>query len=177
MTNEYDFLKKQRYEYYKGTTGIIDNEANEIVEDVVDVLNQKDYNIIELLKIKQFKAQRIAELEEQLKNCIRPKFKIGQEVWCVYKYWYNGVLSEIRNKLFDVIFVEITEIHIEKDYISYIFQPKPRQNRFGYDDFEYKDNLLYQMRNFGDTRYIDNYWLFTTKEEAQAKLRELGEKK
>lgn len=80
MTNEYEFLKKQRYEYYKGTTEIMDNEANELVEDVVDVLNQKDYNIIELLKIKQFQAERIAELEEQLKNSIRPKFKVGQEI-------------------------------------------------------------------------------------------------
>lgn len=66
MTNEYKFLKKQRYEYYKGTTEIMDNEVNELVEDVVDVLNQKAYNINELLKIKQFQAQRIAELEEQL---------------------------------------------------------------------------------------------------------------
>lgn len=64
MTNEYKFLKKQRYEYYKGTTEIMDNEVNELVEDVVDVLNQKAYNINELLKIKQFQAQRIAELEE-----------------------------------------------------------------------------------------------------------------
>ena len=62
------FLKKQRYEYYKGTTEIVDNEVDELVKDVVDVLNQKSYNINELLKIKQFQAERIAELEEQLKN-------------------------------------------------------------------------------------------------------------
>lgn len=58
----------------------MDNEVNELVEDVVDVLNQKDYNIIELLKIKQFQAQRIAELEEQLKNAIVPKFKGEDEI-------------------------------------------------------------------------------------------------
>ena len=29
-------------------------------------------------------AVKIAELEEQLKNAIVPKFKIGQEVWYVY---------------------------------------------------------------------------------------------
>lgn len=28
-------------------------------------------------------AERIAELEEQLANSIRPKFKIGQEVWII----------------------------------------------------------------------------------------------
>lgn len=66
MNNEYDFLKKQRYEYYKGTTEIVDNEVDEFVEDVVDVLNQKSYNINELLKIKQLQAERIAELQKQL---------------------------------------------------------------------------------------------------------------
>lgn len=30
------------------------------------------------------KDKRIAELEEQLKNAIVPKFKVGQEVWFVY---------------------------------------------------------------------------------------------
>lgn len=139
----------------------------------VDNKTNKELTALEVEEILHKQEKRIAELEEQLSNSISPKFKIGQEVWCVYKYWYNGVLSEIRNKLFDKIFVEITEIHIEKDYTSYIFQPKPRQNRFGYDDFEYKDNSLYQMRNFGDTRYIDNYWLFATKEEAESKLEEL----
>lgn len=59
-------LRKRRYEYYKGTTEIMDNGANKLVEDVVNVLNQKDYNIIELIKIKQFQAQRIADLEAKL---------------------------------------------------------------------------------------------------------------
>lgn len=73
MSKEYDFLKKQRYEYYKGTTEIMDNEVNGLIEDVVDVLNQKDCSINELIKIHQHQAQRIAELEEQLKNAIRFK--------------------------------------------------------------------------------------------------------
>lgn len=34
MNNEYNFLKKQRYEYYKGTTEIMDNEVYEFVEDI-----------------------------------------------------------------------------------------------------------------------------------------------
>lgn len=73
MNNEYDFLKKQRYKYYKGTKEIMDNELNKLVEDVVDVLNQKAYNINELLKIKQFQSERIAELEEQLKKFTEPQ--------------------------------------------------------------------------------------------------------
>lgn len=36
------------------------------------------------LKILNEKDQQIAELEEQLKNAIVPKFKYGQDVWCVY---------------------------------------------------------------------------------------------
>ena len=75
MNNEYNILKKQRYEYYKGTTEIVDNEVDEFVEDVVDVLNQKSYNINELLKIKQLQADRIAELEKQLKNATKETAK------------------------------------------------------------------------------------------------------
>ena len=37
-------------------------------------------------------AQRIAELEEQLKNAIAPKFKVGQEVWYIDRY---GVQKDI----------------------------------------------------------------------------------
>ena len=33
-------------------------------------------------EVVQYK-KRIAELEEQLKNAIVPKFKIGQEIWCI----------------------------------------------------------------------------------------------
>lgn len=36
------------------------------------------------LKSLNEKDQQIAELEEQLKNAIVPKFKYGQDVWCVY---------------------------------------------------------------------------------------------
>lgn len=27
--------------------------------------------------------KKIAELEQRLSNCIEPKFKVGQEVWCI----------------------------------------------------------------------------------------------
>lgn len=94
MSKEYDFLKKQRYEYYKGTTEIMDNEVNDLIEDVVDVLNQKDCSINELIKIHQHQAQRIAELEEQLKNAIVPKFNIGQKIWTEWK----GMIVELKIK-------------------------------------------------------------------------------
>lgn len=59
-------MVKQRYEYYKGSTAIIDNETDEYVEDVVDVLNQKDFNINELLKTKQLQRKQIADLKSKL---------------------------------------------------------------------------------------------------------------
>ena len=47
-----------------------------IVDMVTDYNNDKSL-ILDL-------TQRIAELEEQLKNAIVPKFKIGQKVWFIY---------------------------------------------------------------------------------------------
>ena len=61
-------FKKQRYEYYKGTKEIIDNELDEYVEDVVDRLNTQDYNKKELLKVKQNQDQQIAELKAENKK-------------------------------------------------------------------------------------------------------------
>lgn len=42
--------------------------------------------------------QRISELEEQLKNAIVPKFKIGQNVWTIRhnNYIYNTRIDEIK---------------------------------------------------------------------------------
>ena len=56
------------HSYYKRM--VLDTKTNKIIK-VIDTLNQQ--------------ARRIAELEEQLKNAIVPKFKVGQEVFFVYK--------------------------------------------------------------------------------------------
>ena len=55
--------------HYLCDSAIFNTETDEILRlyQICDLLNQQD--------------QRIAELEEQLKNCIRPKFKVGQEIW------------------------------------------------------------------------------------------------
>lgn len=81
-------------------------------------------------------TQRIAELEEQLKNAIMPKFKIGQEVWFVNddKQIYSGAVLSIQK-------------------------------------CDWYKQLVYTIGFNG--RYIGEEYLFTTKEEAQAKLREL----
>ena len=68
MTNKYKFLKKQRYEYYKGTSEIVDNELDDFVDDVVERLNTQYYNILELVNINQLQAERILELKKQIKD-------------------------------------------------------------------------------------------------------------
>lgn len=59
-------LIEPRYEYYKGTTGVIDNELDTFVEDVVDRLNEQDFNKKELLKVKQNQDEQIADLQHRL---------------------------------------------------------------------------------------------------------------
>ena len=97
-------------------------------------------------------AQRIAELEEQLKNAIVPKFKIGQEIWEITPLmswkikrieWhkFNGGNGDI-----------VVEIY-----------------RLGHDRTDDYNCCIMP---------VDNDRFFATKEEAEAKLRELqGEKK
>ena len=52
------------HSYY--TKRVIDNKTNKIIS-IINTLNQQ--------------SERIAELEEQLKNAIVPKFNVGQEIW------------------------------------------------------------------------------------------------
>lgn len=61
------FLQKPRYEYYKGTTEVIDNELDNFVEDVVDRLNEQYFNKRDLLKVKQNQDEQIADLQYKLK--------------------------------------------------------------------------------------------------------------
>ena len=68
MANEYDFIRKQRYEYYRDTSLIVDNEVDDFVRNVVETLNTQYYNILELVNIKQLQAERILELEKQIKD-------------------------------------------------------------------------------------------------------------
>ena len=83
-------------------------------------------------------AERIAELEEQLKNAIVPKFKIGDKVY--------GIIDTFAYT--DVLPIEIRDTH-----------------------------LLYEVWDGQDTTKQHHTRIFATKEEAEAKLRELGEKK
>ena len=47
------------------------------------------------------KDKRIAELEEQLKNAIVPKFKVGQEVWYV---WNKSQVIPFKCKIENIVY-------------------------------------------------------------------------
>ena len=100
----------------------------------------------------QEKNKRIAELEEQLRNAIVPKFKIGQEVWFIYD----------ENDDFDYTI-------LNKKVMAYTY------SSYDGDYFEYAmsdDGTQYTIW-YGYIRHV-----FATKEEAEAKLKELqGERK
>ena len=94
-------------------------------------------------------AQRIAELEEQLKNCIRPKFKVGQTV-----YTFNKNTECVYELCIKIIRIEINEIS-KFNSLVYLAERLEDGNFFGYFEVE----------------------LFATKEEAEQKLAEIkGEK-
>ena len=66
----------------------------------------------------QFLRNRIAELEEQLKNAIVPKFKKGQEVWIIFDRTLFG------EKLISVENTKVLGIYVE-DCINYSLQTLP----------------------------------------------------
>lgn len=67
MNKEFNFLVKPRYEYYKGTTEIVDNELDNFVDDVVVRLNEQHSIIKELVEVKQNQDEKIADLQHKLK--------------------------------------------------------------------------------------------------------------
>lgn len=102
------------------------NEKN-FIDHINDILTAKD--------------KQIAELEEQLKNAIVPKFNIGQEVWTIrHNSIYHTRIDEIK----------VVGIKGKNEIFYYYDQPGSYAH---WEELE--DNL------------------FATKEEAQAKLKEL----
>ena len=136
--------KEERFNYYINKKDdrdwFIDDRVNEeeitTFKGVVEVLNQQ--------------AERIAELEEQLKNAIVPKFKVGQTV-----YTFNKNTERVYELYIKIIRIERNEI---VNFNSLVYLAERLEDTLFYGYFEEE--------------------LFATKEEAQAKLKELqGEKK
>ena len=126
----------------KGNYNLEDIETKYLPMQTEVVSDNKDHTIDEL-------KQRIAELEEQLKNATH-KFNIGKEVYYLdYKYKFEPYVSKYltvcKGKILDIILRE-------EGYVEYNF-------------------------TFDDLKWIAEENCFLTKEEAQAKLKELGEKK
>lgn len=109
----------------------------------------KDWQLLDKDKTIAEQQQRIAELEEQLKDCINPKFKIGQEVWFV-----NETLEVMHNGKINAFEV-------------YKFKDRPYE--FWYDIDYIEDNT-----EFSDE--VSDEFMFATREEALAKLQELTAK-
>ena len=104
-----------------------------------------NYNQKEIVKILVGQDQQIVELEEQLKNVIVPKFKVGQTV-----YTFNKNTECVYELCIKIIRIEINEIS-KFNSLVYLAERLEDGNFFGYFEVE----------------------LFATKEEAQAKLKEL----
>ena len=126
----------------KGNYNLEDIETKYLPMQTEVVSDNKDHTIDEL-------KQRIAELEEQLKNATH-KFNIGKEVYYLdYKYKFEPYVSKYltvcKGKILDIILRE-------EGYVEYNF-------------------------TFDDLKWIAEENCFLTKAEAIAKLKELGEKK
>lgn len=117
------------------------------IDKIVDEIGDAD-SLYEFAEGIYEDRQRIAELEEQLKNATH-KFSIGKEVYYLdYKYKFEPYVSKYlavcKGKILDIILRE-------GGYVEYNF-------------------------TFDDLKLIAEENCFLTKEEAEAKLRELQEK-
>jgi hypothetical protein len=65
----------------------------------------------------QYLRDRIAELEEQLKNAIVPKFKMGQEVWYV---WNKSQLIPFKCKIEKIVYDSSKNYKLKYDSEHYI---------------------------------------------------------
>ena len=110
------------------------------IDKIVDEIGDAD-SLYEFAECVYEDRQRIAELEEQLKNAIVPKFKVGQEIYIVCDFNINRIVYGW--KIADYEYYKQLYIVVNKDGIDWLPEEK----------------------------------IFATKEEAEAKLRELGEKK
>lgn len=109
-------------------------------------------------------AERIAELEEQLKNAIVPPVKIGDKIYVVpseTNFKINNIHHKERNRIYEW---EVHEIRFSK---------------YGYAVVSWIDNIpffcvdvetgKYDCGTYKTERFYGETW-FKTKEEAQAKL-------
>ena len=93
------------HSYYKRM--VLDTKINKIIK-VIDTLNQQ--------------SERIVELEEQLKNVIVPKFKVGQEIYIVCDFNINRIVYGW--KIADYEYYKQLYIVVNKDGIDWLPEEK-----------------------------------------------------
>ena len=116
----------------------------------VDNKTNKELTALEIEEILHKQEKRIAELEEQLKNAIVPKFKVGQEVWV------NDWTGQLRiGRIYEV--QTNAALHDQRPLITYLVD--------FYGNYEDDDR---------ENDYYEEKEVFATKEEAEQKLAEIG---
>ena len=121
------------------------------IDKIVDEIGNAD-SLYEFAEGIYEDRQRIAELEEQLKNAIVPKFETYQPIFYITQYY----TSTKGNPEYDII--------SDKYYVA---------------ENENEIILGWNYANDFNQRkyyYVRKDWVFFTKKEAEAKLRELQEK-
>ena len=121
------------------------------IDKIVDEIGDAD-SLYEFAEGIYEDRQRIAELEEQLKNSIRPKFRTYQSIFYITKFY----TSTKGNPEYDII--------SDKYYVA---------------ENENEIILGWNYANDFNQRkyyYVRKDWVFANKEEAEAKLKELTAK-
>ena len=123
--------------------------SNNIFYDPYNEIRCDRFALEKLVNESEEKDQRIAELEEQLKNAIVPKFKTYQQVYTISKFYTS------------------TNGTPEYEIFSSYYYVAENENEI-IVGWNYKKD--FNQRKY---YYIRKDWVFATKEEAKAKLRSL----
>ena len=122
------------------------------IDKIVDEIGDAD-SLYEFAEGIYEDRQRIAELEEQLKKASVRKFRTYQPIFYITQYYTS------------------TKGNPEYDIISDKYYVAENENEIILGWNYAKD---FNQRKY---YYVRKDWVFATKEEAQAKLKELGEKR
>ena len=123
----------------------------EEIDKIVDEISDAD-SLYEFAECVYEDRQRIAELEEQLKNSIRPKFRTYQSIFYITQFYTS------------------TKGIPEYDIISDKYYVAENENEIILG-WNYAND--FNQRKY---YYVRKDWVFANKEEAEAKLKELTAK-
>ena len=123
----------------------------EEIDKIVDEIGDAD-SLYEFAEGIYEDRQRIAELEEQLKNSIRPKFRTYQSIFYITQFY----TSTKGNPEYDIISDKYYVAENENEIIL---------------GWNYAND--FNLRKY---YYVRKDWVFANKEEAEAKLKELTAK-